>query len=64
MDIAGFENVKGDGRGELAGGLEITARVTGGASAARLPERECPDAFLGGASALTRLKSFELARPS
>lgn len=29
MEIAGVENVKGDGKGELAGGLETTARVTG-----------------------------------
>lgn len=64
MEIAGFENVNGDGKGELAGGLETTARGPGGASATRLPERECPDALLGAASALTRLRSLELARPS
>lgn len=64
MEIAGFEKVKGDGKGELAGVLEATARGAGGASATRLPERECPGTLLGAASALTRLKSLELDRPS
>lgn len=64
MEIAGFEKVKGDGNGELAGGVEATAHGAGGASVTRLPERECPDTLLGAASALMRLRSLEFTRPS
>lgn len=63
MERPGLLKLRGDGKGEVAGGLEAITLATEGGSATVLPLRECPDVLLGRPSELMRFR-FVLFWPS